>query len=89
MMFLYFVVDPEYCDKTEGAGPHSMSCLIKWWRDAGCSLDGGDSPVFKSDLYWWQARDVQLVQEDMALFFQYAVDDYLDYSFRCFGQYTK
>ena len=73
------------CFKTSGPGPHPMSCLIAWWLDAGCTLNGDySSAVHAAFRVYLNGIDVDSVKHHMALYFQYAAVD-VRYRNRCFG----
>ena len=69
-----------------GPGPHPMSCLIAWWQDAGCSLNGSASPtVNDGNIEYWNAIMVRSVKADMLLYFRWATNGREDYDLKCFG----
>ena len=63
-----------------------MSCLIAWWQDAGCSLNGNGSPtVNNGNVEFWNSGSADGVKVDMSIYFQHAVNGWQDYDLKCFG----
>ena len=80
------MVNTQDCIKNSGAAPHPINCLLKWWKDAGCSLDGSDSPIYNPNL--WQTQDVDGVQSKMALHRQNADKGLDEYTHKCLGLFA-
>ena len=59
------------CPST-GLGPHAMSCLIEWWLEAGCNLDGELSPINDGPVNMWHGKPIEFVKEDMVWYFESA-----------------
>ena len=63
-----------------------MSCLIAWWQEAGCTLNGHWSPTVDADMVeLWNGMGVDSVEDDMLYFFQEAADGYVWYVSACLG----
>ena len=78
---IYFIDDQ--CFKTNGPGPHPTSCLIAWWLEAGCSINGQKSPIVNNNVYW-NKKKVATVKMDMSLYVQNALTSIV-YVLLCYG----
>ena len=78
---IYFIDDQ--CFKTSGPGPHPTSCLIAWWLEAGCSINGQKSPIVNNNIYW-NRKKVATVKMDMSLYVQNALTSNV-YRLLCYG----
>ena len=71
------------------SGPHSTDCLNSLWLDAGCQLTGSQSPsgLSEDEFAWWRGRKVGEVQEEMAMYYEQAMNGDTDFIAGCFGAY--
>ena len=54
----------------ESTGPHSMECLSKLWKEAGCSTKGTTAPSQPGhNNSWWNQRSWEAVLADMKAWF--------------------
>ena len=75
------------CGASEKPGPHSIECLAMFWRYANCFSSGSASPgKVQQTLDWWNSKTVEIVQDDMQKYYEYAINGVEGYEDKCFGK---
>ena len=87
MFFIKYSIGNQ-CFKTSGPGPHPTSCLIAWWLEAGCSINGEKSPTVNAGQRdYWNSFNVDVVKADMSAFYRLANGGSRGYESSCFGNW--
>ena len=75
------------CGASEKPGPHSIECLAMFWRYANCFSSGSASPgKVQQTVDWWNSKTVEIVQDDMQKYYEYAINGVEGYEDKCFGK---
>ena len=84
-ILITLLIIPGSCNST-GVGPHSDTCLMKWWLEAGCLPRGSYSPSKAPDkqMNYWNGIRVASVKADMDNYKRFSRDSsgYLE---KCVG----
>ena len=64
-----------------------MSCLIAWWQESGCALNGDWSPLVDDyNVEYFSGLNVDQMKYETSRVFESATNGEAFYELKCFGQ---